>query len=413
MTVELFDATALRADFPILQQEHHAGVPLIYLDNAATSQKPSAVIDAVDDYYRRYNANVHRGVHKLSEEATAAYEQARIKIRKFINASSKREIIYTRGTTEGINLVAQTWGRANLKPGDVVVSTQMEHHSNIVPWQILAAEKGFTLKFVPVLDDGTLDLDAYTRFLNEGGVKLVTVMHVSNVLGTINPVAAMAKQAHDAGALILVDGAQSIPHMPIDVQALDVDFFVFSGHKLLAPTGSGVLYGKRDLLEAMPPWMGGGDMISTVRLEGSTWNDLPYKFEAGTPSIAEAIGLGAAVDYLSAVGMENIQAHESEITAYALDRLAEVPGVTVYGPEAAKKGAVAAFTVQGIHAHDVAQLLDAEGIAVRAGHHCAMPLHERLDVSATARASFYLYNTLEEVDALIAGLYQAQKAFRV
>lgn len=407
------DTAAIRADFPILQQEHHAGVPLIYLDNAATSQKPSAVIEAVDDYYRRYNANVHRGVHKLSEEATAAYEQARIKIRKFINASSKREIIYTRGTTEGINLVAQTWGRANLKPGDVVVSTQMEHHSNIVPWQILAAEKGFTLKFIPVLDDGTLDLDAYTRFLNEGGVKLVTVMHVSNVLGTINPIVEMAKQAHDAGALILVDGAQSIPHMPIDVQALDVDFFAFSGHKMLAPTGSGVLYGKRDLLEAMPPWMGGGDMISTVRLEGSTWNDLPYKFEAGTPSIAEAIGLGAAVDYLSAVGMENVQAHEREITAYALDRLAEVPGVTVYGPEAEKKGAVAAFTVQGIHAHDVAQLLDAEGIAVRAGHHCAMPLHERLDVSATARASFYLYNTLEEVDALIAGLYQAQKAFHV
>ena len=400
-----------RADFPILQQEHHAGVPLIYLDNAATSQKPRVVIEAVDDYYRRYNANVHRGVHKLSEEATSAYEQARIKIRKFINASSKREIIYTRGTTEGINLVAQTWGRANLKQGDVVISTQMEHHSNIVPWQILAAEKGFTLKYIPVLDDGTLDLDAYTRFLNEGGVKLVTVMHVSNVLGTINPVVAMAKQAHDAGALILVDGAQSIPHMAIDVQALDVDFFTFSGHKMLAPTGSGVLYGKRDLLEALPPWMGGGDMISTVRLEGSTWNDLPYKFEAGTPSIAEAIGLGAAVDYLSEIGMENIQAHEREITAYALDRLAEVPGVTVYGPEAEKKGAVAAFTVQGIHAHDVAQLLDAEGVAVRAGHHCAQPLHERLGVPATARASFYLYNTLEEVDALVAGLYQAQKRF--
>lgn len=403
----------VRADFPILQQEHHAGVPLVYLDNAATSQKPRQVIDALDDYYRRYNANVHRGVHKLSEEATAAYEQARIKIRKFINASSKREIIFTRGTTEGINLVAQTWGRANLKPGDVVVSTQMEHHSNIVPWQMLAAEKGFTVKYIPVLPDGTLDAEAFAAFLREGNVKLVTVMQVSNVLGTVNPVAEMAQQAHAAGALILVDGAQSVPHMPVDVQTLDVDFFVFSGHKMLGPTGSGVLYGKRELLEAMPPWMGGGDMISTVRLEGSTWNDLPYKFEAGTPSIAEAIGLGVAVDYLSAQGMENIHAHEQEITAYALERLAEVPGITVFGPEAEKKGAVAAFTVEGIHAHDVAQLLDAEGVAVRAGHHCAMPLHEHFGVPATARASFYLYNMQSEVDALIDALYKARKAFKL
>lgn len=404
---------SVRADFPILQQEHHAGVPLVYLDNAATSQKPRQVIDALDDYYRRYNANVHRGVHKLSEEATAAYEQARIKIRKFINASSKREIIFTRGTTEGINLVAQTWGRANLTPGGVVVSTQMEHHSNIVPWQMLAAEKGFTIKYVPVLPDGTLDQEAFAAFLREGNVKLVTVMQVSNVLGTVNPVAEMAQQAHAAGALILVDGAQSVPHMPVDVQALDVDFFVFSGHKMLGPTGSGVLYGKRDLLEAMPPWMGGGDMISTVRLEGSTWNDLPYKFEAGTPSIAEAIGLGVAVDYLNAIGMENVQAHEQEMTAYALERLAEVPGITVFGPEAEKKGAVAAFTVDGIHAHDVAQLLDAEGVAVRAGHHCAMPLHEHFGVPATARASFYLYNMQSEVDALIEALYKARKAFKL
>ncbi len=265
-----FDIEAIRADFPILRQEHHDGVPLIYLDNAATSQKPLKVIEALDDYYRRYNANVHRGVHKLSEEATTAYEQARIKIRKFINADSKREIIYTRGTTESINLVAKTWGRANLKPGDVVVSTQMEHHSNIVPWQILQAEKGFTVKYIPVLDDGTLDLEAYAAFLSEGNVRLVTVMQVSNVLGTINPVQAMAQQAHEAGALILIDGAQSVPHMAVDVQALDADFFAFSGHKMLGPTGIGVLYGKRDLLEAMPPWMGGGDMIATVRLSGST-----------------------------------------------------------------------------------------------------------------------------------------------
>ncbi len=413
VSTTFYDVEAARADFPILQQEHHPGVPLIYLDNAATSQKPLKVIEATDDYYRRYNANVHRGVHKLSEEATAAYEQARIKLRKFINADSKREIVYTRGTTESINLVAQSWGRANLKPGDVVVSTEMEHHSNIVPWQLLAAEKGFTIQYIPLLPDGTLDQEAYARFLNEGAVRLVTFTHVSNVLGTVNPVKEMAKQAHDAGALVLVDGAQSVPHMAVDVRALDVDFLAFSGHKMLGPTGSGVLYGKRDLLEAMPPWMGGGDMISTVRLTGSTWNDLPYKFEAGTPSIAEAIGLGTAVDYLSALGMDKIQAHEQEITAYALDRLAEVPGVTLYGPDAEKKGAVASFTMAGVHAHDVAQILDSQGIAVRAGHHCAMPLHECLHVAATARASFYLYNTTREVDALVEALYKVKETFMV
>ncbi len=401
----------VRADFPILNQEHHPGVPLIYLDNAASSQKPRSVIEAMDDYYRRYNANVHRGIHKLSEQATAAYEGARVKIRKFINASSKREIIFTRGTTEGINLVAQTWGRANLKPGDVVLSTVMEHHSNIVPWQILAAEKEFVIKYVPLRPDGTLDMDAYTRLLEEGSVKLVTVMHVSNVLGTINPVVEMARQAHATGALILVDGAQSTPHMPVDVQALDADFFVFSGHKMLGPTGSGVLYGKRALLEAMPPWMGGGDMIASVRLEGSTWNELPYKFEAGTPSIAEAIGLGYAIDYLTDIGMATIQAHEHALTEYALERLAEVPDLMVYGPDADQKGAVAAFTFAGIHPHDVAQMLDAEGIAVRAGHHCAMPLHDYLGLAASTRASFYLYNRLSEVDSLIEALYKARKVF--
>ncbi|MBL8165959.1 MAG: SufS family cysteine desulfurase, partial [Anaerolineae bacterium] len=358
-------------------------------------------------------ANVHRGIHKLSEAATAAYEEARIKVRKFINAGSKREVIFTRGTTESINLVAQTWGRQNLKAGDVVISTVMEHHSNIVPWQILAAEKGFTLRFVPVLPDGTLDRDALTTLLRAEPVKLVTLMHVSNVLGTINPVSDIVREAHQAGALVLVDGAQSVPHMPIDVQALDADFFAFSGHKMLGPTGVGVLYGKRALLEAMPPWMGGGDMISSVRLEGSTWNDLPYKFEAGTPAIAEVIGLGHAVDYLGSLGMENIHAQEQRMTEYALERLAEVPGLTIYGPSAEQKGAVAAFQMQGIHAHDVAQLLDAEGVAVRAGHHCAMPLHEHFKVNATARASFYLYNTFTEVDALIEALYKAKKAFSV
>lgn len=398
------NSSQVRADFPILTQEHHPNVPLIYLDNAATSQKPQAVIDVMSDYYQRYNANVHRGIHKLSEQATAAYEEARIKVKRFINAPSKREVIFTRGTTESINLVAQTWGRANIGAGDVILSTQMEHHSNIVPWQMLAAEKGARVMYVPITGDGLLDLDAYSRLLREQSIKLVTAMHISNVLGTINPIPEMARMAHEAGALILVDGAQSVPHMPIDVQALDVDFFAFSGHKMLAPTGSGVLYGRRSLLDAMPPWMGGGDMISRVRLEGSTWNELPYKFEAGTPSIAEAIGLGAAIDYLTAIGMERVHQHERMLTTYALDRLSEVSGVRVIGPDAAHKGAVAAFHMQGVHAHDVAQALDAMGIAVRAGHHCAQPLHDVLGLQATARASFALYSTIFEIDALIDGL---------
>jgi len=410
-SISSWDINTIRAEFPILHQMHHDQVPLIYLDNAASSQKPRLVIDALDDYYRRYNANVHRGVHKLSEAATEAYEGARGKIKKFINAGSKREIIFTRGTTESINLVAQTWGRANLKPGDVVISSAMEHHSNIVPWQILAQEKGFTIKYLPVTGAGLLDLDVLRGWLTEGNVRLVTVMHVSNVLGTVNPVPEMAKLAHEAGALILVDGAQSIPHMPIDVQTLDVDFFAFSGHKMVGPTGIGILYGKRHLLEAMPPWMGGGDMISRVRLDGSTWNDLPYKFEAGTPIIAGAIGLGFAVDYLSSLGMESIHAYEQQLTAYALDRLAEVPGLTVYGPDASQKGAVAAFSYGSIHPHDIAQMLDADGIAVRAGHHCAMPLHDQLGCGATARASFYIYNTTAEIDALIEALYKVKQAF--
>ncbi len=406
-----YDLEAVRADFPILSEKHHDDVPLIYLDNAASSQKPLKVIEAIDTYYRTYNANVHRGVHKLSEQATKAYEDARIKIRRFINAGSKREIIFTRGTTEGINLVAQTWGRVNLGVGDVVLSTVMEHHSNIVPWQILAAEKGFTIKYIPILEDGTLDMGAYAALLRDNSVKLVVVVHVSNVLGTVNPVAEMIQQAHAAGALALVDGAQSIPHMPVDVKALDVDFFAFSGHKMIGPTGIGILYGKREHLEAMPPWMGGGDMIETVRLEGSTWNELPYKFEAGTPIIAGAIGLGYAVDYLSELGMDKIHAHEQTITAYALERLSEVPGLKLYGPDAAQKGAVAAFSFEGIHPHDLAQILDSGGIAVRAGHHCAMPLHTHLGIPATTRASFYLYNTTQEVDALIEGLYKSKKTF--
>lgn len=404
-----YDVESVRAQFPILNQEHHAGVPLIYLDNAATSQKPQQVIDALSDYYLRYNANVHRGIHKLSEEATAAYEEARLKVRRFIHASSRREIVFTRGATEAVNLVAQTWGRANLKPGDVVLSTVMEHHANIVPWQILAAEKGFTLRFVPLLENGQLDLEAYQRMLVNEPVKLVAVVHSSNVLGTINPVQEMACAAHEAGALILVDGAQSVPHMPVDVQALGTDFLVFSAHKMIGPTGIGVLYARRDLLEAMPPFLGGGDMISKVTLEGSTWNEIPYKFEAGTPSIAEAIGLGAAIDYLSALGMEQIHAHEQALAIYLMERLQEIPGLRVLGPQEGARGALAAFVMEGLHAHDVAQVLDAVGIAVRAGHHCAMPLHDYLGVNATARASLYLYNRFSEVDQLVEGIYDVRK----
>jgi cysteine desulfurase / selenocysteine lyase len=407
----MYDVDAIRADFPILHQEHSPGKPLIYLDNAASSQRPNQVIDAMSDYYRRYHANVHRGIHKLSEEATAAYEGARKKVRDFINARSWREVVFTRGTTEGINLVAYTWGRANLQPGDVVLSTEMEHHSNIVPWQLLAAERGFDLKFVPITADGLLDMDEYARMVSENQVKLVTVMHGSNVLGTINPVQEIVRLAHDAGALALVDGAQAVPHLPVDVRAVDADFYVFSGHKMIGPTGIGILYGKRELLDAMPPWMGGGDMISTVTLDGSQWNDLPYKFEAGTPSVAEAIGLGAAVDYLSAIGMEAIHAHEQAIIQYAMERLEEVPGVTIFGPVADQRGAVAAFTLDNIHPHDLAQVLDAEGVAVRAGHHCAQPLHACLSVNASTRASFYLYNTNTEVDQFIDALYRAKQLF--
>lgn len=366
-----FDIDAIRRDFPILGQAHHADVPLVYLDNAATSQKPAQVIDAMRDYYLYSNANVHRGIHKLSEAATDAYERARLKVKAFINAASRREIIFTRGTTESINLVAQTWGRQNLRHGDVVISTVMEHHANIVPWQMLAVEQGFSLKYVPILADGTLDLAEYRRLLAAETVKLVVVTHCSNVLGTLNPIESMAQQAHDVGALLLADGAQSVPHMAVDMQRLDVDFFAFSGHKMFGPTGIGVLYGKRHLLEAMPPWMGGGDMISRVTLEASTWNQLPYKFEAGTPSIAEAVGLGAAINYLDSVGMAHIQQYTDALTVYALETLQQIPEVTVIGSAPARGGLVS-FTIDGIHPHDAAQMLDTDGIAVRAGHHLSL-----------------------------------------
>jgi len=407
-----FDIARIRADFPILDQEAHPGKRLVFLDSAASSQKPRQVIDAMAAYYTRDHANVHRGIHVLSERATDAYEGAREKIRAFVNARSHREIVFTRNTTESVNLVAGSWGRANLGPGDVVVLSAMEHHSNIVPWQILAAERGFTIRYIPVTGTGELDLDAYAGFLRDDPVKLVSVLHVSNVLGTVNPVAEMIRDAHAAGALFMIDGAQSVPHLAVDVQALDVDFLAFSSHKMAGPTGLGVLYGKRAILEAMPPYMGGGEMIRRVTLEGSQWNDLPHKFEAGTPAIAEAVGLGAAVDYLGVLGMDNVLAHERIIVEYAMDRLAEVPGLTIYGPDTDRRNGVTTFTLKDIHAHDVAQLLDAEGVAIRAGHHCAMPLHQYLGVPATARASFYVYNTKADVDALVEAIYNARKLFR-
>ena len=404
------DVQKIRSDFPILNREVHPGVRVIYLDSTATSQKPEAVVNAMDMFYFRSNANIHRGVHALAEEATALYEGAREKIAKFINAPSGRQIIFTRNTTESINLVAYTWARTNLGAGDLVILTEMEHHSNLVPWQILAAEKGIRLEFIPVTEDGLLDLDAYRALLSQGP-KLVSFTHMSNVLGTITPAREIIKLAHDAGAVTVLDAAQSVPHIKVDVQALEADFMAFSAHKMCGPTGIGALYGKVDLLESMPPFLGGGDMIKEVKLRSFRPNTVPHKFEAGTPAIAEAIGFGAAVDYLTRIGMDEIAAHEHEIISYALERLEEIPGVKVFGPSADKKGGVASFTFEGVHPHDVAQILDRDGIAVRAGHHCAQPLHERFEIPATSRASFYLYNTKEEVDALVEGIYKVRKVF--
>ncbi len=405
------DVKAIRADFPVLDQEVRPGVPLVYLDNAATSQKPLAVIEAMDDYYRRYNANVHRGIHKLSEEATEAYENARKRIARFINAESSRQVIYTRNTTESINLLAWSWARTTLGPGDVILSTQMEHHSNIVPWQMISQQTGAEVRWVPITGEGRLNMAAFHKMLDER-VKLVTVTHMSNVLATIQPIREMADAAHAVGAVIHVDGAQSVPHLPVDVQVLGCDFFSFSGHKMAGPTGIGILYGKRDLLEAMPPFLGGGDMIKRVELSGTIYNDLPWKFEAGTPSIAEAIGLGAAVDYLSKIGMDKIHAHEKAIAGYALERLAEVPDLFLFGPDDMEdRGGVATFIMEDAHPHDIAEILNHEGIAVRAGHHCAMPLHICFEVGATARASFYLYNAFDEVDRLVEALYKVKKTF--
>lgn len=402
-------AQEIQRDFPLLARRI-GEKRLAYLDNAATSQKPEAVLRAMDEYYRQHNANVHRGVHTLSEEATARYEQARVSIARFLHAPSEKQVVFTRGTTESINLVVNSWGRANLKPGDEALITEMEHHSNIVPWQILRDEIGFTLRYIPVGLDGLLDLSDLDSLINER-TKFVSVIHASNVLGTINPIAELIAAAHAVGAKVLVDGAQSVPHMPVDVQALDVDFLAFSGHKMCGPTGSGVLYGKRDLLEAMPPWMGGGDMIREVKMSASKWNSLPYKFEAGTPSIAEMIGLGAATDYLSAVGMDWVAAHERALVRYAYERLGNIEGLRILGPGPDQRGGLISFTVDEIHPHDLAAILDQAGVAVRAGHHCAQPIHDRFGIVASARASFYFYNTEEDVDQLVSGLERAAQIF--
>lgn len=401
--------SSLRSLFPVLERQVH-GKPLVYLDNAATTQKPLAVIESLDNYYRHYNSNIHRGVHTLSEEATTAYEEARKRIARFINAASDKQTIFTRNATEAINVVAHSWGRANLGAGDEVLITEMEHHSNIVPWQILQEQLGFTLRYVPITDGGLLDLSQLDTLLTER-TKLFAFVHVSNVLGTINPAAELVQAAHAVGALALIDASQSVPHMPVDVQALDADFLVFSGHKMCGPTGIGILYGKRELLEAMPPFMGGGDMIREVKMSGSRWNTLPYKFEAGTPAIAESIGLGAAVDFLQEVGLDWIWQHEHALTSYAYERLAQVEGLRILGPGPEQRGGLVAFSLGEVHPHDLSAVLDNDGIAIRAGHHCAQPIHDRLGIVASARASFYLYNTFEEVDKLVVGLEKAGQIF--
>lgn len=409
LALKSFDVETVRKDFPILQRRIF-GKPLVYLDNSATTQKPKIVIDALTDYYTNYNANVHRGIHKLSEEATHAYEQAHEKVARFINGTFE-EIIFTKGTTESLNLVAYSLGK-NLKPGDEVVITQMEHHSNIVPWQQICKERSATLKFIEITEDGRLDWDSINRQITKK-TKIVSLTHVSNVLGTINPVSEIGKVAHENNAVFIVDAAQSIPRMKVDVKELDVDFIAFSGHKMYGPTGIGVLYGKKDILMGMDPFLYGGDMIKEVKFHESRWNDLPWKFEAGTPNIEQGIGLGVAIDYINSIGLENIETHEKELTKYAMQVLQEAPDVTVYGPEAAARSSVLAFNIGDVHAHDAATILDRDGIAVRAGHHCAMPLMGILGIIASVRASFAIYNTKEEIDKLAASLATVRRIFKL
>lgn len=405
------DVARVREDFPILSRRVY-GKPLVYLDNAATSQKPRSVIDALVQYYEGYNANIHRAVHCLGEEATEAYEQARAKVAAFINAPSPDCIIFTRNTTEAINLVAYTWGRANVREGDEILLTQMEHHSNLIPWQRLAAEKGADVRYIGLTGHQTLALDGMEGLL-AARTRLVAMTHVSNSLGTINPVEKIAAAARRNGSLFLVDGAQSAPHLKVDVQAIGCDFYAFSSHKMLGPTGVGVLYGRKDVLEAMEPFLSGGEMIRRVTFEGATWNDLPWKFEAGTPNIADVIAFGAAIDYLEGVGMDAVRAHEIELTGYALEQLGKLDDITIYGPpDARDRGGVVSFNFGELHPHDVGTVLDRHGVAIRAGHHCTQPLMRQLGIAGTARASFYLYNTPEEVDVLVEALHSARTYFR-
>ena len=404
-----FDIELVRRDFPILHQQVH-GKPFVYLDNGATTQKPQAVIDAVSNYYTHDNSNVHRGVHALSERATADYEGARGKVRDFLNAASEKEIIFTRGTTEAINLVAHSYLRPLLSQGDEILITHMEHHSNIVPWQILCEQTGAVLKVVPITDAGELIYEEFERLLNPARTKLVAVGHVSNALGSINPIERIIEAAHKHGIKVLIDGAQAVAHIAVDVQALDADFYAFSGHKLYAPTGTGVLYAKQALLEKMPPYQGGGDMIRTVSLEGSTWNDLPYKFEAGTPNIAGTVGLGAAIDYVQQLGLDRIAAHEQALLEYGTRQLVTVPGLRLIGTAAHKAG-ILSFVMEHAHPHDIGTIVDREGVAIRAGHHCAMPVMERFGLPATARASLACYNSHDDIDALVKALMRVHELF--
>jgi cysteine desulfurase / selenocysteine lyase len=403
-----FDVERFREDFPVLKQTIH-GQPLVYLDNAATAQKPLSVIEAIRRFHEVDCANIHRGVHELSQRSTAAYEQARSKARRYLNAHTKEEIIFVRGTTEGINLVAATWGRRNIKSGDEIVISAMEHHSNIVPWQMLCEEVGATLRVIPMDSRGELLLDEYRKLLNPR-TRLVAVTHVSNALGTVNPVREIIQMAHAAGALCLIDGAQSTPHMKVDVQALDADFYTFSGHKVFGPTGIGILYGKTSLLKEMPPYQGGGDMIKVVTFEKTTYADVPYKFEAGTPNIAGGIGLGAALDYVGRVGIEKLAAYEHALLAYGTEALSAIPGLRLIGT-ARDKASVLSFVMDGIHPHDIGTVLDRQGIAVRTGHHCAQPVMDFFGVPATTRASLAFYNTYDEVDSLVAGLHKVREVF--
>jgi len=402
---KLFDAKKIKEDFPIFRNNPD----LVFLDNASTTQKPQSVIDTLSHYYENYNSNIHRGIYQIAEKATAAYEKSRDKVTKFIGAGDRRSIVFTKGTTESINLVANSWGGQNLKPGDEVLITEMEHHSNIIPWQLICERTGADLKYIPINEDGTLDLSNPDKYI-KNKTKIVCVIHQSNVFGTVNPITEIVKYAHEVGALVLVDGAQSTPHHRVNVTELNCDFFAFSGHKMMGPTGVGALYTKPEILEAMNPFLGGGEMIRKVTMEGSTWNDIPWKFEAGTPNIAQVIGLGSAIDYINEIGRDTISHYENELLKYAQEKLQSISGINIYGT-AKDKGAVISFNLEKIHPHDVAHILDTYGIAIRAGHHCAQPIMKKLNVAATNRASFYIYNTLEEIDQLAEGLRKSVKLF--